>query len=158
MTKKNDIDDAVALLRPTTDASFVNLVEHERQQAETQEMLDKARPELLKCLNHAYASAREAEKPVYEWEVSAKWLGVGDDGLANFDAGPLKVFAQDDATAWARFCDQLEVWPSRRDAKPIIKRGKQLTSAQVVAMTVSDVDSLDPTPTIRLGKKKSRAH
>lgn len=131
----------------------VDLDAHKKEKAHQQARIDEMREEHLKCLHPAYAAQKEHEKPVYKWTVTAKWLGPHDDVLSHLNAEET-VVAQNEATAWAIFCDKIGCWPSRRDAKPIIKRGKQLTQEAVVAAAVAGVDEAEATiPTVTLASK-----
>src|SRR4051794_29678047 len=93
------------------------LVAHERNMAKQKEWLDSQREEMIRCLNPAYAAMREHEKPTYSWTVKAKWLGQHQGTMSKME-GEQTVAAKDEAEAWAKFCEALGTWPSRRDAKP----------------------------------------
>jgi hypothetical protein len=121
---------------------------------------DANRPELTKCLNPYYAAAREAEKAVYTWTVRAEWLGQSheSEGLANMQSEQT-VVAQSEADAWAAFCDKIGHWPSRRHARPIIKRGKQLAAEAVAALQAAGGGADGELPTVvipALTKKTKR--
>jgi hypothetical protein len=97
--------------------------------------------EMFKCLNPTYAKMREDEKLRYKWTVEATIYerkppeqtgdrytfpeeGEGDRFVPRSVKGT--VYAQDEATAWAMFCDKIRQWPSRKTAKPKIERGVQV--------------------------------
>lgn len=107
-------------VQETTTATL--LAEHEADKARRQKRHDANREELLKCLNPLYAAQKELEKPVYRWSVSAKWRAKNQDGVLTEYSSEQTVIAQNESDAWAQFCDKLAVFPSRRDAKPVIKQ------------------------------------
>jgi hypothetical protein len=154
-TKESVTLDQLHQPKPTA----IDMEAYEAEKARRQAERDKKRPELIRCLNPAYAAARESEKPMYSWVVRAEWLGQGreSDGVVNMQSEQT-VVAQDEATAWAKFCDAIGHWPSRRDAKPIIKRGKQLAPEAVAAIQAAGggADGTIPTVVIPALKKGKR--
>jgi hypothetical protein len=131
---------------------------HQADMARRKAEIDARRPEMIRCLNPAYASAREMEKPQFRFTVSAEWYGQEDgDGLAQIDSEQT-VVAQNEADAWAKFCDKIGRWPSPRDAKRTIKRGKQVSAETVAAAqrTNQDADSEIPRKTIGAVSKKRK--
>lgn len=133
----------------------IDLDRHEAAKRETQKLLDAARPELLRCLDPNYAARRELEKPHYQWQVQASWVGHGDDGLTRFEADE-KVVAQSEKDAWAKLCDKVGRYPNFRDVKPVITRLKKVAASALLAGT-TDEDSAAPLPTVRLTAPKNKA-
>jgi hypothetical protein len=133
----------------------VNYDEWMAERARRQTERDAKREEQLRCLNPAHAAQKEHEKPVYKWTVSAEWLGIGGetDTVSRLQSEQT-VNAQNENDAWAKFCDTIGMYPSRRDAKPIIKRGKQMSVEAVVAALVAGVEADATIPTVKIGPKK----
>jgi hypothetical protein len=142
------------LLQPKP--ASIDIDAHEADKKRRQAEHDANREELLKCLNPAYAAMKEAQKPQYKWTVSASWNGPHDGEMSHINASET-VIAQDEADAWAMFCDKIGCWPSRRDAKPVIKRGARVSVEAVAAMVTAGVEDDAELPTVTLGAKpKSR--
>jgi hypothetical protein len=82
-------------------------------------------------------------------------LGTSNESISRFE-GEEVVVAQSESDAWAMFCDKLGTWPSRRQAKPVIKKLSQIPQQQVAAMAVAHEDSDAPIPTIKLTAKSTK--
>ncbi len=134
----------------------IDIDEHQADLARLRVEQEANREEMIKCLNPVYASAREMEKPYFRFTVSAKWLGRDEQGrLASLQSEQV-VVAQNEADAWAMFCDEIEVYPSRRDAKPTINRGRQVSLEIVAASRLTDMDADSSLPTVTIGPKPKR--
>ncbi|MCC7474272.1 MAG: hypothetical protein IT425_02655 [Pirellulales bacterium] len=133
--------------------------EHQADLERRRKERDAKREELLKCCNATYAASREMEKPLYEFSVSARWMGAGDGGISFVEAGPIKVIAQSEHSAWASFCDSIREYPSRRVANATISKGKQLSERAALAFrSVSAGKGMDPViPTRKAGPKRKRS-
>ena len=139
--------------------AVVDLDSHNKDRARRQAERDAKRDEMLKCLNPAYARARERAKPMYSWTVSAKWYDADTDGTKIYRLEEEVVSGHDENDAWAKFCDKVGEWPSRRDWKPTIVRGKQLSAEAVEAAMEGDAEVDADLPVISLGslaKRKKR--
>lgn len=124
--------------------------------ARRQAIIDAKRDEMLKCLRPKYARAKELAKPVYMWTVSVKWYTSVDDENGKhrnvFREEQETVAAQNESDAWARFCDKIGEWPSRRDWKPTITKGKRLSAEAVEAALDEDGSDEDrEIPTVSFG-------
>ena len=129
-TKPVTAAEADAILKSGRTKFGVDIDDHQADQARRQAVRDARRDETLKCLSPIYAKQRELEKPVYRFEVSATWMGKDEKGEVTEFNSKQTVLAQSESDAWSAFCDKIGFYPSRRDAKPVIKRGKQVTVAE----------------------------
>lgn len=119
-----------------------DVTSHEADMARRQARRDANRDEQIRCCSYAYSAARELEKPAFEFLISAEWLGKdGDEDFISMLHSEQTVIAQNEADAWAAFCDKLGRWPSRRQVKPKIVRGEQLSAARVAVWAQAGVDS-----------------
>jgi hypothetical protein len=99
---------------------------------------------MIKCCNPNYARQKELEKPQYVFTIECEWYaGHAKRGIVQYHRRA-SVVAQDEADAWSMFCDKIQCWPSRRDVKLKIKKGKQMTASQIAAETASDEDCAIP--------------
>lgn len=118
-----------------TPQPVIDLDAHRVDMARRQAERDKKRDVLRACIQPAVAAQYEIEKPVFEFTVEAAWLGPGPDGPGQWGPFSRKVAAQNENDAWARFCDAIDHFPSRRDSDVSIKRGKQLSQKEAVALS-----------------------
>lgn len=84
---------------------------------------------LMACTDPTVARQWEDRKPDYEWsvEVSIPRPARGNQKYYR-EKFSETVVAQNEADAWAMFCDRIGEWPSRRFAKPKIVRGMRTHS------------------------------
>jgi hypothetical protein len=137
----------------------IDMEAYEAEKARRQQDRDAKRELLRECLNPVVAARMEMRKPLYRWTVSAQWLGANNDSVTKFEAEEV-VVAQSEADAWALFCDRIGMWPSRRDARPVLKRGKQIAAEAVAAMAIATEDTDVAIPTVKVTAKpktKSKA-
>jgi hypothetical protein len=132
----------------------IDLDLHRADLARRQEEMDARREEMLRCCNPQYAASKEMQKKVWEWTVTAEWYGAGDDGPGVWGPETIKVKAQNEADAWAMFCDRIQQWPSPRDAKRTIKRGKQVSSEDVIAAAVAGSEADAELPRYKITPKR----
>ncbi len=136
----------------------IDIDKHTKEMARRQAEQNAQRDEMLKCLNPAYARARERAKPLYLWTVTCKWFTGNEEGKGIYRLEEEVVTGQNENDAWARFCDKLEVSPSRRDWKPTFVRGKQLTVEAVEAAMEGDAEPNAEIPVVTLGSaRKNKA-
>lgn len=107
---------------------------------------------LERCLDAKFAAKCESEKPNYRWTVEAKWTGPDRDAGDRMTKISSKqtVIAQNEADAWAMFCDEIGHYPSIKMAKPKFTRGRQVSVAELVNQTVEDKEEL---PQKTIGRK-----
>lgn len=137
-------------------APIIDLDSHVADLARRRTEHDAKAPELMKCLHHVYASQKEISKPHYQWTVSATWYGPGDDGIGEWTGEERTVYALNEGDAWAAYCDAIETWPSRRDAKVNIKRGRELSMEEVITLKTDDVTQELPKYTRSKPSKRSK--
>jgi hypothetical protein len=118
-----------------------HLADMRRRQAE----IDAKREEMIKCTNPAYARQKELEKPQFVWTIECEWYAHagGKKGIVQFHR-KASVVAQNENDAWSAFCDKIQCWPSRRDVKLKIRKGKQMTASQIAAEAASPDDGMIP--------------
>jgi hypothetical protein len=133
----------------------IDIDAHRADLARRQAEIDARREEMLKCTNPQYAASKELQKPVFEWTVTAEWYGPGDDGPGVWGPESMKVKAQNEADAWAMFCDRIEQWPSPRDCKRTFKRGRKVDAEDVIAAAISNKgDTDDELPRYQITPKR----
>lgn len=119
-----------ATVQTGSDLSFVvssdQLAKHKADLARRAREREAKRPLLMKCIDPNYAAACEAEKPVYDFRVQAKFDLLVGGRMEEVEIDE-RVAAQNEQDAWALTCDRLQIHPSIREAKPTFKQGKQLS-------------------------------
>jgi hypothetical protein len=106
----------------------VSLEERAKEKARIRAEQAKNRPRLLDCLDPTVAKRYEDAKPLYEWIVECKLFRPATAKThAHMENVSKQVVAQNEADAWAYFCDLTGEWPSRRDTDPKITRLKRRT-------------------------------
>lgn len=84
--------------------------------AERQAEHDKKEPLLVECLDPARAAYHESQKPSREYTVKVNWRSRDKGKLVNKVAEHV-VTSQNEADAWAHWCDAQGEYPTRRHAK-----------------------------------------
>lgn len=99
-----------------------NIAEYEADKTKRKADQDARRPEMRRCLDPEYAARKEARKPLYEWEVECTYSRQDDKGRMVTKSPKEKVIAQNEADAWALFCDKIGDYPSPLDSDRTFKR------------------------------------
>lgn len=87
--------------------------EHFADRAKRQAERDAKANLHVACLDWETAKRHEARKPVFDFEVSADIRTPSKRGL-QVKKETLRVQAANETEAWAKFCDSVGAWPSRR--------------------------------------------
>lgn len=100
--------------------------DHQSDQQLREEERAKNRKTLRKCLDPVVAKSFEARKPLYEFEVTAVYDRPNEKGRLVEHSQKNKVIAQNEADAWAMFCDLLggELLSPKNCERTIKKLGK----------------------------------
>lgn len=91
---------------------------------------------LLECIDPTVARQYEDRKATYEWQVEVRLPrpAIGNQKFYRQKFSET-VVAQNDADAWAYFCDRIGEWPNRRNAKPLITRLGRVSNRPAPEMT-----------------------
>jgi hypothetical protein len=110
-------------------------VDKHRENMERRRKEREAKRELQEqCLNPEFAAKCELEKPRREFSVHARFMAHGDKGMLVPMEHSATVVALNEDDAWARFCDQIRVWPGRRACSVLtITKGREISIAEFAA-------------------------
>lgn len=111
---------------PKNPATPVNWDDHQADLERRREERKRNEKTHRACLKAETAAQLEAAKPLYDFEVAASFDIQGEKGLEPFSK-KLKLRAQNEADAWAMYCDKVGHWPSRAACEEL--KIKQLSKA-----------------------------
>ena len=107
---------------------LIDIEAHEKDKKRRAAEHDAKRNVLLDCLDPTVAAEYEKRKTLWEWHVAARlFRPTKGRVVAHMENIDRTVVAQSEQDAWAMFCDLIGEWPSRRDSKVEITRGKKRT-------------------------------
>ena len=69
---------------------------------------------------------------MFKWKVKAAFHAVTAKGFEKREE-EREVIAQNENDAWAKFCDALGTWPSRRNSQVTFTKGKQVDPMTLIA-------------------------
>jgi hypothetical protein len=85
---------------------------HQRDKERRRKEREAKAPLLRRCLDPEYAAQQETLKPKWEWEVSVKYMIPDAKGRLVTKSDTQRIVAQNEADAWATWCDRVQHWPS----------------------------------------------
>ena len=95
---------------------------HEERKKALAKKQKEHQPFLRKCLDPEFAAQNEARKPVYQYRVRCSFDRKNSKGKMEQIDESATVLAQNEADAWAKFCDKIEAWPSPHVCERMIKK------------------------------------
>lgn len=103
------------------ESSAGDIERYDSKMSKIRKRIKERKPELDKCLNADYAARVEAQKPMFDYEVSAT-INSRKEGRMRSERRTQNVTAQNEDTAWAMFCDLTQAWPAPNSCDRTIKK------------------------------------
>ena len=118
---------ATAEKRQTLPEGVTDMEAHQADKARRKAERDARRSIMRACMDPDVAKRYEAQKPMYEWDISCEVMETdAKTGKRKFVKLNRKVYGMNEHDAWATFCTQEGRYPSPHSCNREIKQLKRL--------------------------------